>query len=127
MATIVSLLDKTLIRVGNGEYAKENGTYGLTTLHSTHLDVESSELRFHFKGKSGKTWRLRVKDCRIARIVRAIQDHSGQHLFQHVDEAGLCRSVDSSDVNLFARNCWFGRVHQGFSHLGGHGACGHGS
>ena len=103
LATIVSLLDKTLIRVGNGEYAKENGTYGLTTLRSTHLDVEGSELRFHFKGKSGKTWRLRVKDRRIARIVRAIQDLPGQHLFQHVDEAGICRSVDSSDVNAYLR------------------------
>jgi DNA topoisomerase I len=103
LATIVSLLDKTLIRVGNGEYAKENGTYGLTTLRSTHLDVEGSELRFHFKGKSGKTWRLRVKDRRIARIVRAIQDLPGQHLFQHLDEAGVCRSVDSSDVNAYLR------------------------
>jgi DNA topoisomerase I len=104
LATIVSLLDKTLIRVGNGEYAKENGTYGLTTLRSTHLDVEGSELRFHFKGKSGKTWRLRVKDRRIARTVRAIQDLPGQHLFQHVDEAGICRSVDSSDVNAYLRD-----------------------
>jgi hypothetical protein len=105
-----------------GEYAKENGTYGLTTLHTTHLDVESSKLRFHFKGKSGKTWRLRVKDCRVARIVRAIQDlpacRRGRPL-------SLRRLLGRE--RLFARNCWFGRVHQGFSHLGGHGACGHGS
>ena len=103
LATVVSLLDKTLIRVGNGEYAKENGTYGLTTLRSGHLDIDGSELRFHFNGKSGKTWRLRVRDRRIARVVRAIQDLPGQHLFQYVDEAGVCRSVDSSDVNEYLR------------------------
>jgi DNA topoisomerase I len=103
LATVVSLLDKTLIRVGNGEYAKENGTYGLTTLRSTHLDIDGSELRFNFKGKRGKTWRLSVKDRRIARVVREIQDLPGQHLFQHVDDAGVCRSIDSSDVNEYLR------------------------
>jgi len=103
LATVVCLLDKTLIRVGNDEYAKDNGTYGLTTLRSNHLDIDGSELRFHFKGKSGKTWRLRVRDRRIARIVRSIQDLPGQHLFQHVDEAGVRRSVDSSDVNGYLR------------------------
>jgi len=103
LATVVSLLDKTLIRVGNGEYAKENGTYGLTTLRSTHLDIDGSELRFNFKGKRGKTWRLRVKDRRIARVVREIHDLPGQHLFQHVDEGGVCRSIDSSDVNNYLR------------------------
>jgi DNA topoisomerase I len=103
LATVVSLLDKTLIRVGNGEYAKENGTYGLTTLRSRHLDIDGSELRFQFRGKSGKTWRLRVRDRRIARVVRAIQDLPGQHLFQYVDEAGVCRSIDSLDVNEYLR------------------------
>src|SRR5262245_31783177 len=103
LATVVSLLDKTLIRVGNGEYVRENGTYGLTTLRSKHVDVAGAEMRFHFKGKSGKTWRLRVRDRRIARVVRTIQDLPGQHLFQHVDEAGVCRSVDSSDVNEYLR------------------------
>ena len=61
LATVVSLLDKTLIRVGNGDYAKENGSFGLTTLRMRHLEVEGSELRFHFKGKSGKTWRLSMQ------------------------------------------------------------------
>jgi DNA topoisomerase-1 len=103
LATVVSLLDKTLIRVGNGAYARENGTFGLTTLRSRHVDVTGAEMRFHFKGKSGKTWRLRVRDRRIARVVRTIQDLPGQHLFQHVDEAGVCRSVDSSDVNEYLR------------------------
>ncbi|HJZ34103.1 MAG TPA: DNA topoisomerase IB [Hyphomicrobiaceae bacterium] len=103
LATVVSLLDKTLIRVGNDEYAKDNGTYGLTTLRSSHLDIDGSELRFHFNGKSGKTWRLRVRDRRVARIVRSIQDLPGQHLFQYVDEAQVCRSIDSSDVNAYLR------------------------
>jgi DNA topoisomerase-1 len=66
LATVVSLLDKSLIRVGNGEYAKDNDSYGLTTLRTRHVDIEGSELRFHFKGKSGKTWRLNVRDRRIA-------------------------------------------------------------
>ena len=61
LATVVSLLDKTLIRVGNGEYARDNDSYGLTTLRTRHLDVRGSQLRFHFKGKSGKTWRLNVR------------------------------------------------------------------
>ena len=103
LATVVSLLDKTLIRVGNDDYAKENGSYGLTTLRSRHLEVDGSELRFHFKGKSGKTWRLSVRDRRIARIVRSIQELPGQHLFQYLDDEGAARSIDSADVNDYLR------------------------
>ena len=103
LATIVSLLDKTLIRVGNDGYARENGSYGLTTLRSRHLKVNGSEMRFHFKGKSGKTWRLSVRDRRIARVVRSIQDLPGQHLFQYLDDEGEARSIDSSDVNDYLR------------------------
>lgn len=104
LATVVSLLDKTLIRVGNDGYAKENGSYGLTTLRVRHLEIEGQELRFHFKGKSGKTWRLSMKDRRIARVVRSIQELPGQHLFQHVDDEGGVRAVDSSDVNEYLRD-----------------------
>jgi DNA topoisomerase I len=103
LATVVSLLDKTLIRVGNGEYAKDNGSYGLTTLRTRHLEVQGTELRFHFKGKSGKTWRLSVKDRRIARVVRSIQDLPGQHLFQYLDDEGSVRSIDSTAVNDYLR------------------------
>ena len=103
LATVVSLLDKTLIRIGNDGYAKENGSYGLTTLRSRHLEVAGSELRFHFKGKSGKTWRLSVRDRRIARVVRSIQDLPGQHLFQYLDDEGAARSIDSADVNEYLR------------------------
>jgi DNA topoisomerase-1 len=123
LATVVSLLDKTLIRVGNDEYAKQNGSYGLTTLRNRHLDVSGSELRFHFKGKSGKTWRLNLSDRRIARVVRSIQELPGQLLFQYVDGGGVIRAIDSNDVNTYLRvvaNCdvsakdfrtWAGTVH----------------
>jgi DNA topoisomerase-1 len=103
LATVVSLLDRTLIRVGNGEYAKQNGSYGLTTLCTRHLKVNGAELRFHFKGKSGKTWRLNVKDRRVARVVRSIQELPGQHLFQYLDDDGVARSIDSDDVNGYLR------------------------
>jgi DNA topoisomerase-1 len=103
LATVVSLLDKTLVRVGNGDYAKQNGSYGLTTLRSRHLEVAGTELRFHFKGKSGKTWRLSVKDRRIARVVRSIQELPGQHLFQYLDDEGAVRSIDSTAVNDYLR------------------------
>ena len=93
--TVVSLLDRTLIRVGNGEYAKENGSYGLTTLRTRHLEVAGTELHFHFKGKSGKTWRLNVRDRRIARAVRSIQELPGQRLFQFVDDDGMVRSIET--------------------------------
>ena len=81
VATIVSLLEKTLIRVGNDEYAKENESYGLTTLRNRHVRINGSELRFEFKGKGGKPWRVAVGDRRVARIVRACHELPGQHLF----------------------------------------------
>ena len=103
LATVVSLLDKSLIRVGNDEYVKDNDSYGLTTLRARHLNIEGAELRFHFKGKSGKTWRLSVRDRRIARVVRSIQELPGQHLFQYIDDAGEVRTVRSTDVNDYLR------------------------
>jgi DNA topoisomerase I len=103
LATVVHLLETTLIRVGNDDYAKQNKSYGLTTLRNPHVKVEGSQLRFHFKGKSGKTWRLQIKDRRVAKIVKACQDLPGQDLFQYVDEAGELRSVTSADVNAYLR------------------------
>ena len=97
------LLEKTLIRVGNDDYAKQNKSYGLTTLKNQHVEVNGSELRFQFKGKSGKVWRLKVKDRRIAKIVRACQDLPGQELFQYIDEDGERRDVTSSDVNAYLK------------------------
>ena len=99
LATVVSLLENTLIRVGNADYAKQNKSYGLTTLRDEHVDVNGSQLRFEFKGKSGKNWNLQVKDRRIARIVRACQELPGQHLFQYIGDNGERQQVTSADVN----------------------------
>ena len=103
LATIVHLLETTLIRVGNDDYARTNKSFGLTTLRNPHVKVEGSELRFQFKGKGGKTWRLRVKDRRIAKIVKACQELPGQDLFQYLDENGELMDVTSSDVNAYLR------------------------
>jgi DNA topoisomerase I len=103
LATVVHLLENTLIRVGNADYAKQNKSYGLTTLRDPHVKVEGAELKFQFKGKSGKTWRLAVKDRRIAKIVKACQDLPGQDLFQYLDEAGERQSVTSADVNAYLK------------------------
>jgi DNA topoisomerase I len=103
LASIVQLLEATLIRVGSDEYAKENKSYGLTTLKNRHVDVNGSELCFNFKGKSGKVWRLGVRDRRIAKVIRACQDLPGQELFQYIDEDGELRDLTSSDVNAYLK------------------------
>jgi DNA topoisomerase I len=103
LATIVHLLESTLIRVGNTDYAKTNGSYGLTTLRDGHVNITGSALRFHFKGKSGKTWKLQITNRRVAKIVKACQDLPGQQLFQYYDEAGVIREVTSTDVNNYLR------------------------
>jgi DNA topoisomerase I len=103
LATVVHLLETTLIRVGNDDYARDNKSYGLTTLRNPHVKVDGSELRFQFKGKSGKMWRLQVKDRRIAKIIRACQDLPGQRLFQYRDEEGEIRDVTSADVNAYLK------------------------
>jgi DNA topoisomerase I len=103
LATVVHLLENTLIRVGNSDYVKQNKSYGLTTLRDPHVKVEGGELRFQFKGKSGKTWRLQVKDRRVAKIVKACQDLPGQDLFQYLDENGERQSITSADVNAYLK------------------------
>jgi DNA topoisomerase-1 len=103
LATVVHLLETTLIRVGNSDYAKQNKSYGLTTLRDPHVQVDGAELRFQFKGKSGKTWRLQVKDRRVAKIVKACQDLPGQDLFQYLDENGERQTVTSADVNAYLK------------------------
>lgn len=75
----------------------------MTTLRNPHVTVNGSELRFNFKGKSGKTWRLKIKDRRVAKVIRACQDLPGQQLFQYSDEAGVPQNVTSSDVNDYLR------------------------
>ncbi|MBS0408720.1 MAG: DNA topoisomerase IB [Proteobacteria bacterium] len=103
LATVAHLLEATMIRVGNEAYAKANGSFGLATLRNRHVTIEGGALRFHFKGKSGKEWRVGLRDRRVARIVRACQDLPGQHLFQYLDEAGERQTVTSADVNAYLR------------------------
>jgi len=103
LATVIALLEQTLIRVGNRGYVKENGSFGLTTLRNHHVHIQGSELRFLFKGKGGKTWRLSVKNARVAKIMRACQELPGQQLFQYLADDGEPQSVTSSDVNAYLR------------------------
>jgi DNA topoisomerase-1 len=103
LATVVKLLETTLIRVGNKEYVKQNNSFGLTTLRDQHVEVEGSKLRFEFRGKSGKDHSVEVHDRRLARIVKACRDVPGQKLFQYLDENGERQSVSSEDVNAYLR------------------------
>jgi len=101
LATIVRLLETTFERVGNEEYARENHSYGLTTLRDKHVEVAGATVHLHFKGKSGKMHSIDVHDRQLARIVKKCQDLPGYELFQYVDEDGKPRSVDSADVNEY--------------------------
>jgi DNA topoisomerase-1 len=103
LATVVHLLETTMIRVGNRAYEKENRSYGLTTLQGDHVRVDGAALRFHFKGKSGKVWRLDVRDRRVASIVRACQHLPGQTLFGYLDDTGRQQAVTSCDVNAYLK------------------------
>jgi DNA topoisomerase-1 len=103
LATVVRLMEATLIRVGNEEYARANGSFGLTTLRNRHVAVAGEELRFRFRGKSGVTHAIDLRDRRLARIVRRCRDLPGQLLFQYLDEDGTTRAIDSADVNEYLR------------------------
>jgi DNA topoisomerase-1 len=103
LATVVSLMEQTAIRVGNDEYARTNKSYGLTTLRNRHVDVRGDTLRFEFRAKSGKTHTATVSDRRLARIVRQCQALPGAELFAYVDDDGERRTIDSSDVNDYLR------------------------
>src|SRR5437868_4950195 len=103
LATIVSLLERTLIRVGNEDYAQANHSFGLTTLRNKHVRVRGEELRFLFRGKSGKRWSLSLRDRRVARVLRSCQELPGQHLFEYREADGTVRAISSSDVNDYLR------------------------
>jgi len=103
LATVVELMERTMMRVGNEEYARANQSFGLTTLRDRHVKFAGSTLKFQFKGKSGKVHTLTVVDRRLARIVKACQDIPGQDLFQYVDEAGQPVNVGSTDLNAYLR------------------------
>lgn len=103
LATVVSLLDRTLIRVGNDEYARENRSYGLTTLRRRHVQIDGAMVRFSFRGKSGVEHSVAINDVRLARIVQRCNDLPGEELFQYRDAAGKRQSVSSDDVNQYLR------------------------
>lgn len=104
VATIVRLLETTFARIGNEEYAQQNGSFGLTTLRNRHVTVKGSTVRFLFKGKGGKEVEIGVTEPRVARVVRRCEELPGQLLFQYVDDAGERRAVTSDDVNQYLRD-----------------------
>ncbi len=122
LATVVRLLETTLIRVGNEEYARRNRSYGLTTLRAQHATVDGASVRFEFRGKGGKHHAVDVDDRRLAAMVRRCQDLPGHELFQYLDESGARQTIDSADVNAHLREIggaaftakdfrtWFGTV-----------------
>ena len=103
LATVVRLLEITLIRVGNEEYVKANHSYGLTTLRNRHVNIAGAELAFEFRGKSGKQHKIGLRDRRVAAIVKRCKELPGAELFQYVDEHGHRGSIDSQDVNDYLR------------------------
>jgi DNA topoisomerase-1 len=101
LAAVVRLMEKTRIRVGNEEYARENRSFGLTTLRDRHASVGSSRIRFRFRAKGGKSTDIELSDARLARIVARCQELPGQELFQYLDEDGEPRAIGSADVNEY--------------------------
>ena len=122
LAAVVRLLEKSLIRVGNEEYAKDNHSFGLTTFRNRHVRVRGSQVDFEFRGKSGKRHSIRISDRRLAQIVKHCRDLPGQELFQYVDDDGRRCQIGSGDVNAYLREIsgedftakdfrtWFGTV-----------------
>lgn len=103
LAAVIGLLEATLIRVGNEEYARQNGSYGLTTLRTKHVRVKGARVRFEFVGKGGKPHVVDLDDRRLAHVVRQCRDLPGHELFQYVDDDGRRQSIDSADVNTYLR------------------------
>ena len=103
LATVVALLESTMIRVGNEEYARANDSYGLTTLEGRHVRERGEEIRFAFRGKSGIEHKVAIRDKRLAKIVRACRDLPGHDLFTYLDDDGESVAVRSQDVNAYIR------------------------
>lgn len=102
LATVVRLLEATVIRVGNDEYARSNHSYGLTTMRNRHVEVKHAEIVFSFRGKSGKSHEITLHNARLAKIIRRCQEMPGQELFSYLEE-GTTRHIGSSDVNTYLR------------------------
>jgi DNA topoisomerase-1 len=103
LAAIVHLLEATMMRIGNDEYARTNKSFGLTTLRNRHVRIDGSEVEFHFRGKSGVMHAIKLQDPRMARIIRRTRDLPGQDLFQYVDDDGVQHAIGSADVNEYLR------------------------
>ena len=103
LAAVVQLLESTAIRIGNDEYAKDNNSFGLTTMQNRHAKVDGSNVRFSFRGKSGIRHAIDLRDRRLAKIVLQCQELPGQQLFEYVDDDGTTGAVDSADVNAYIR------------------------
>ena len=103
LAAVIRLLDETCVRIGNDEYTRSNGSYGLTTLHNKHADVRGAKLRLRFRGKSGQEQDVTLHDEQLARIVKRCQDLPGAELFEYVSESGDIQSLGSGDVNEYLR------------------------
>ena len=104
LAAVVRLLESSLIRIGNDEYARSNGSFGLTTLRDRHVAFRGSKVRFEFRGKGGKLHRVEVDDALLTAVIRECRDVPGYELFQYYDEAGEKRVVDSAEVNAYVRD-----------------------
>ena len=103
LATIVRLLERTFIRIGNEEYARENKSFGLTTLKNRHVSVRGAQMQFRFRGKSGRQHEVDLSDRRVAKVIAKCQDLPGQDLFQYLDEDGQVQNLTSQDVNDYLR------------------------
>src|ERR1700731_4986653 len=103
LATVVQLLQRTFIRIGNEEYARDNKSFGLTTMKDRHVQVKGAKLRFRFRGKSGRDHEIDVTDRRTAKIITKLQDLPGQDLFQYLDDEGEVRDATSQEVNGYLR------------------------
>jgi DNA topoisomerase-1 len=103
IATVVRLLERTLVRVGNAEYARKNGSYGLTTLRTRHVDLDGSSVRFTFRGKGNKEHEVCIKDPRVARVIERCLDLPGYELFKYVEEDGTRATIESADINEYLR------------------------
>jgi DNA topoisomerase-1 len=103
LATVVCLLDRTFIRVGNSEYARTNHSFGLTTMRGKHVRISGANIQFQFQGKGGKRFSIDLNDARLARIVKRCRDLPGYELFQYLDDLGETQTIDSADVNSYLR------------------------
>jgi DNA topoisomerase I len=103
LATVVQLLERTLIRIGNEEYARDNGSIGLTTMRDAHARVNGTSVRFEFRGKSGVQHAVDLRDRRLMKIIKACRDLPGHELFQYIDDVGSRQAIDSSEVNAYLR------------------------